>query len=150
MKDLIKEVPYYGGILRIIGKDKGQKITDVTSAPRRGGTSLTVRSPETIRAGQMICLRMRNPQDNSLGRYLYADQGALNAERRQWYAGQIVNWAVQVKNVAGAGPIGHQSTRSFAKGSRVPGFTFRPATGVADHVFLDQWTCLSAAFKNSG
>ena len=25
----------------------------------------------------------------------------MNAERRQWYAGKIVNWAVQVKNVGG-------------------------------------------------
>lgn len=100
LKDLGKEVPYYGGLIRIMGKDNGRKITDVTSGTRRGGTRLAVRSAQSIRAGQIIRLRMRNPQDNSLGRYLYADQGALNAERRKWYDGQIVNWAVPVKSVA--------------------------------------------------
>jgi hypothetical protein len=101
LKDLVKEVPYYGGIIRIVGKDEGRKMADVTAPARRGETWLTVRSPNTIRTGQMIRLRMRNPEDDSLGRHLYADQGELNAERRKWYAGQIVNWAVPVKNVAG-------------------------------------------------
>jgi hypothetical protein len=44
---------------------------------------------------------MRNPADNSLGCHIYADAGCLNPERQQWFAGNIVDWAVQVENIEG-------------------------------------------------
>jgi hypothetical protein len=44
---------------------------------------------------------MKNPADNSLGCHLYAEAGCLNAERRRWYAGRVVDWVVAVESVEG-------------------------------------------------
>ena len=49
----------------------------------------------------MIRLHMKNPPDNSLGCYLYADQGCLNAERQQWFSRNVVDWKAQVHAVQG-------------------------------------------------
>jgi len=97
----VGKVPYWGGLLEVRGEQKGKKLTGVTAAARRGDTRLAVSSAAGISAGQWIRLRMRNPADNSLGSYLYADRSALNAERRRWYGGQIVDWVVPVAAAGG-------------------------------------------------
>jgi len=99
--EILGEAPYWGGLIRVTGEKKGSKLANVVAVARRGDTRLRLSSAAAIRAGQMVRLRMTNPSDNSLGRHLYADQGALNAERRRWYAGRIVDWVVRVKSVEG-------------------------------------------------
>ena len=99
--EILGEAPYWGGILKVTGEKKGSKLADIVGGARRGDRMLRLSSAVSIRAGQMVRLRMRNPSDNSLGRHLYADKGSLNAERRRWYAGRIVDWAFEIKSVKG-------------------------------------------------
>ena len=92
-------VPYYGGLIDVSGENRGQRLTTITLEAVRGDTTLQVASAHDIRAGQWVRLLMTNPADNSLGSHLYADKGTLNAERRRWFAGHIVDWAVRVRSV---------------------------------------------------
>jgi hypothetical protein len=92
--------PYHGlAMLQIIGKVGGAKLADVVSPAKRGERKLHLSSTRFITAGQFVRLRMKNPADNSLGCHLYAGAGCLNAERRRWYAGRIVDWVVAVASV---------------------------------------------------
>ncbi len=93
------KVPYWGGLIGVSGENRGQQLTAVTSEAMRGQTTLQVASARGLCAGQWVRLRMTNPADNSLGSHLYADKGALNDERRRWYAGRIVDWAVRIRSV---------------------------------------------------
>ena len=61
------KVPYWEGLLRVTGEQKGEKLTDVTEAAKRGDARLQIASAANIRSGQWIRLKMRNPADNSLG-----------------------------------------------------------------------------------
>jgi hypothetical protein len=88
-------------MLQILGKAQGVKLANVVADTRRGERVLQLSSTDAIRAGQFIRLRMRNPADNSLGCHVYAEAGCLNAERKQWLGGRIVDWVVQVENVDG-------------------------------------------------
>jgi hypothetical protein len=92
--------PYHGAaMLRIEGEVRGQRLARVTGAARRGERRLPVDAGSAIGAGQVVRLRMRNPDDNSLGCHLYADGGCLNAERRAWFGGRIVDWVTGVASV---------------------------------------------------
>jgi hypothetical protein len=94
--------PYQGvAMFQIAGEVSGAKISSVVQNAKRGERKVQVTSARPIRAGQFIRLRMRNPADNSLGCHLYAEAGCLNAERRKWYAGRIVDWVVEVESVDG-------------------------------------------------
>ena len=97
--------PYSGAaILQIVGKLNGVKLANVVANAKRGERQLQylqMSSTGSIRAGQFIRLRMRNPADNSLGCHIYAEAGCLNAERKRWGQGRIVDWVVQVENVDG-------------------------------------------------
>ena len=94
--------PYHGvAMFQIIGNVRGTKLTNVVGTAKRGDRKLRVSSARSIRAGQFIRLRMRNPADNSLGCHLYAEAGCLSAERRKWYAGRIVDWVVPVESLDG-------------------------------------------------
>jgi hypothetical protein len=88
-------------MLQIAGSADGAKLANVMRGARRGARSLALSSAQSIRAGQFIRLRMRNPADNSLGCHLYMKAGCLNAQRRKWYSGHIVDWAVAVEKVEG-------------------------------------------------
>jgi hypothetical protein len=93
----------YGGaaMFQIAGQVSGRRLATVVRSARRGERALRLSSARSIRAGQFIRLRMRNPSDNSLGCHLYLNAGCLNAERRKWYGGRIVDWAVEVETVEG-------------------------------------------------
>ena len=78
----------------------GQSADTGHHAAARGDHTLVLASTAGIQAGQMIRLVMTNPPNNSLGCYLYADQGCLNAERQKWYANPV-DWIVQVQAVQG-------------------------------------------------
>jgi hypothetical protein len=93
----------YGGaaMLQIAGQVSGRRLATVVRSARRGNRALRLSSARSIRAGHFIRLRMRNPSDNSLGCHLYMNAGCLNAERRKWYAGRIVDWVVEVETVEG-------------------------------------------------
>src|SRR5262249_4233288 len=93
----------YGGIamLEIRGKVNGSKLSDVSADAKRGDHTLQLLSAASLKAGQIVRLRMKNPRDNSLGCYLYADAGCLNAERQQWYGGNIVDWKVKIESISG-------------------------------------------------
>jgi Pectate lyase superfamily protein len=94
--------PYHGAaMLQIVGKVDGGKLANVVAPAKRGERTLEVSSTRSIGAGQFVRLRMKNPADNSLGCHLYADAGCLNAERRRWHAGHIVDWVVAVESVDG-------------------------------------------------
>lgn len=95
----VGKAPYWGGMIEVSGGNRGKPLTTITSDALRGDTALQVASARDIRAGQWVRLRMTNPADNSLGSHLYADKGTLNAERRRWFAGHIVDWAVRVRSV---------------------------------------------------
>ena len=97
----VGKVPYWGGLLQVRCQQQGQELTTVSGAAQRGDTRLEVASAAAVLPGDWVRLRMTNPADNSLGSYLYADQSALNAERRKWYNGQIVDWVVRVAAVNG-------------------------------------------------
>jgi hypothetical protein len=93
--------PYQGAAMfQIAGNVSGAKLANVVKTAKRGARTLQVSSARSIRAGQFVRLRMRNPADNSLGCHLYAEVGCLNAERRKWYGGRIVDWVVEVESVA--------------------------------------------------
>jgi hypothetical protein len=94
-------VPYREGMIRFEGQKNGSKITNVSANANRGDRTLQVSSATSINPGQMIRLRMKNPSDNSLGCYLYANIGCLNAERQAWYAGNIIDWVVKVTSKSG-------------------------------------------------
>jgi Pectate lyase superfamily protein/Bacterial TSP3 repeat len=102
LREITGAVPYgTAALINVRGGQQGQQLTGVVAAARRGERTLVVASTAGITAGQMIRLRLHNPADNSLGCYLYANQGCLNAERRAWYGGKIVDWAVEVQAVRG-------------------------------------------------
>ena len=88
-------------MLQIVGEVRGAKVADVVGKAKRGEKILQVSSARSIRAGQFIRLRMRNPADNSLGCHLYAEVGCLNTERRRWYSGRVVDWVVPVESIDG-------------------------------------------------
>jgi len=95
--------PYSGvAMLQIVGKVQGVKLANIVANAKRGERALQVEqlsSTGSIRAGQFIRVRMTNPADNSLGCHVYADAGCLNAERKRWGRGRIVDWVAQVENV---------------------------------------------------
>jgi hypothetical protein len=88
-------------MLQITGKMQGAKLANVVANAKRGERVLQLSSTGSIRAGQFIRLRMRNPADNSLGCHVYVEVGCLNTERRQWRDRRIVDWVVEVQNVDG-------------------------------------------------
>jgi hypothetical protein len=99
---ILGQVPYGGqALLTVQGHKQGNQLATVVSAAERGEYTLQLASTAGIESGQWIRLRMKNPPDNSLGCYLYANQGCLNPERQQWFAGDIVDWAVKVQEVHG-------------------------------------------------
>ena len=93
----------YGGIalIQIVGTVGGSKVTSVSSNASRGSRTLHVSSASSLSPGQFVRLRMTNPPDNSLGCHLYMNAGCLNAERRQWYGGSIIDWVVQIEGISG-------------------------------------------------
>jgi hypothetical protein len=93
--------PYRHGLLRIVGQKNGNKLANVTANQNRGQKTLSLSSTSRIRVGRYIRLRMKNPPDNSLGCYLYAERGCLNSERRSWPIEHQVDWVVQVKSISG-------------------------------------------------
>lgn len=94
--------PYQAAaMLQIVGELRGARLAGVVADARRGERRLQLSSAHSIRPGQFVRLRMKNPADNSLGCHLYAAAGCLNAERRRWYSGRIVDWAVAVERVDG-------------------------------------------------
>jgi hypothetical protein len=94
------QIPYGGGLLTVRGRLQGQQLAAVVTPANRGERRLVLSSTAGITAGQMIRLQMKNPTDNSLGCYLYANQGCLNAERQAWWD-TWVDWMVQVQEVRG-------------------------------------------------
>lgn len=100
-------VPYGGvGMIDVAPPDfdnreprGGVRVARVSADARRGERVFALDTTAQVEPGQLIRLRMTNPDDNSLGCHLYADRGCLNAERRQWYGGRIVDWAVRVASV---------------------------------------------------
>jgi Pectate lyase superfamily protein len=94
--------PYQGvGMLQIIGNMRGSKLSEIVASAKRGERTVQVSSAAALRAGQVVRFRMKNPPDNSLGCHLYADVGCLNAERKRWFNGNIVDWAVEIESVNG-------------------------------------------------
>jgi hypothetical protein len=99
---ILEQVPYGDrALLTVRGEQQGEQLATVVGAAERGEYTLQLSSTAGIKPGQMIRLRMKNPPDNSLGCYLYADQGCLNAQRQKWSDGEIVDWAVEVQEVRG-------------------------------------------------
>ena len=103
LERLLGEAPYGGqAMIGFYGENLGQRITTVVEPALRGDSTLRVSSAAGIQAGQMIRLKMTNPQSNSLGCYVYADQGCLNEQRQAWHDRRIVDWVVEVKAVEGS------------------------------------------------
>jgi hypothetical protein len=102
LKELTGQAPYgKAALITVRGSQRGQQLTTVVAAAKRGERQLRLASTAGITAGQWIRLRMQNPASNSLGCYLYANQGCVNAERQPLYGRQYVDWVVQVQAVQG-------------------------------------------------
>jgi len=140
LSELMENVPYFDGLLRIGGQRGGQQLARVVERAERGDRRLRLDSTTGIGPGQLVRLKMSNPADNSLGRHLYGEQGALNAERRKWYsevdpfqhlagqpgaleerpsAGHIIDWVVPVQAIEGDSviltrPLRHDIRRAWA------------------------------------
>lgn len=109
--------PDYEGrfYLEFHGRNRGRRLTGVARPAKRGDTKLVVRDAKEIRAGDYISFKMYNPNResasafNTLGCYLYGNQGCPNAERVKWFSSfspyvgysHVIDWYVRVKVVSG-------------------------------------------------
>jgi len=62
-----------GGLLRIAGRDEGQRLTGIVAGAERGARSLTVESSEMLETGQWIRVQLQDDDDLTLARHLYDD-----------------------------------------------------------------------------
>jgi hypothetical protein len=62
-----------GGFVEVRGEYANRSLSEVTAPAARGGTELAVEHPERFRAGDEVRLAVRDTPDNSLARYLYAE-----------------------------------------------------------------------------
>ena len=79
-----------GGIFWAKGRWDQKTLAKVTSPARRGETTLTVDRPDALKAGDEVCLTLRDDESGSLVRHLYADDPGdfsnLRRVRTRWIA----------------------------------------------------------------
>lgn len=101
-KDPDGRTPFGGrGMLNVPGQKKGKKQASIIKGADRGSKTLHLSSTQGLSVGQFVRLKMRNPSDQSLAKYLYAGLSHLTDQRKTWYAGRIVDWVVRIEHISG-------------------------------------------------
>lgn len=117
------KLSWSGGLIRVSPKGSERRLTEVTGAARRGDTRLKVADATSIRAGEVLFLRMSEDGQRSLERHLLGEPGAEQSEAaplQSTCAARIFDWTFEVARVQGNEVLLTQPLRTEVRPSWSP------------------------------
>jgi hypothetical protein len=94
---------FTGGFISIRGEDQGKRLAALTKTAPRGSRELELDAPPKLKPGDFLTLRMADPGDHTLGKYVHGDAGldAGPQTYKEYAQKPWVTWAARVEKLTG-------------------------------------------------
>lgn len=117
------KLSWSGGLIQVFPTGAERKISEVASAAHRGEDRLKLADASSIRAGELLFLRLSEDGQRSLERHLLGEPGAGQsnaAPLQSTCAARILDWSFQVARVEGNEVVLSEPLRTDVRSSWTP------------------------------
>jgi hypothetical protein len=117
------KLSWSGGLIQVFPKGSERKVTEVTSAARRGEDRLQLANAKSLAPGDLLFLRLTEDGQRSLERHLLDEAGPGQSDPaplQSTCAARVLDWTFEVARVEGNAVVLSQPLRTDVRPSWAP------------------------------